>query len=285
VRVQPASLAGAHRRADLHRSSRQGVPCGSKPLPSPARSVVCVFIVRLSFRGRRTGPTRSPRPPAPWCGWSCGPPRSGCAVWVQAVAFAGPQRGVRVHRSPSFGSGCAVRVEAVAVAGADARSGAHREAPRGSFSRRGRSFHRRSRCRRGGRRRSLHRRGHAWSCSSRAPGRGFLSRVRSRRSRNRHPGRSSRWGRGRGLPRREGAWSCSSRAPGAGRVSRSGRSPIPRRRGRRWSCSSPASDPAASAVGVDSRPLSGADMGGGVHRQPPVRQPSGSIPDPSPART
>jgi hypothetical protein len=79
VRVQAAAVGGAAVRGRAHRacSRAQGLPCGSKPFPSPARTRVLVLIDMLS---------------RPWA--------SGVAVRVDSAAFAGADAGRGVHRSP-----------------------------------------------------------------------------------------------------------------------------------------------------------------------------------------
>lgn len=93
-------------------SPAQGRPCGSSPLPSPARTVVWMRISRFRRCARRRRPvlpcSSSSRPR-----WLVVPPD-------------------RMPRGGSAASGLAVRVEAVAVPGPHGRSGRHRH-PLGSM--------------------------------------------------------------------------------------------------------------------------------------------------------
>jgi hypothetical protein len=73
VRIKLTAFAGTDRRPDRHRHLSRQAPCGSKPLPSPARMDVWMVIVASGSVRRRV------------------------AVRVEAVAFAGADRGAGGH--------------------------------------------------------------------------------------------------------------------------------------------------------------------------------------------
>lgn len=82
VRVEPVAAACPDVRVRVHQASQP--PCGSSPLPSPARTWVCVFIAVIPRWDR----WRCPGPRAAWwCGWSS--PCSRGAAGVQRGAVAG----------------------------------------------------------------------------------------------------------------------------------------------------------------------------------------------------
>lgn len=154
VGIDPGAFSGTDPGVRAHPSSLPQPPCGSRPLPSPARRCVVVFIVvlhpwvRSSWISRRWGPFRRPRrrEPSSWCPSFPSSP-AGFAV------SRGPARRCR-RRGTS--PGLLRRGRAWWCSSSPPFSRCRRRTP--------------SRSRRAGRCRCPHRRGDGWSCSSYAPG-------------------------------------------------------------------------------------------------------------------
>ena len=90
VRVQAAAVARAESGLRGHPPSPSGAPCGSRPLPSPARMCVVVFIAISRCEGSAAGAGTAPGAAAA--------ARAGVAVGAHAGAFAGADVREGVHR-------------------------------------------------------------------------------------------------------------------------------------------------------------------------------------------
>jgi hypothetical protein len=101
--IRPVAWPGGDRGRGF-RQERPEPPCGSRPLPSPARTCVVAFIgISSSLRAGRAGPGRCLRQRGrAWSRSSGSPLRSGPAVGVDAAALTGTDVRGRVHRDLLF---------------------------------------------------------------------------------------------------------------------------------------------------------------------------------------